>query len=204
MSQSQQSDFASSLYDGEIDNLTYPTSSNHPATPSGSQTLVDVLDPTFLRPAISPLIPSPLVIPSCFQRVGPNRRKAYVLYDMTRHTEWVDWWLQTDYGAKSKISWDSAHLSNAWRDFVQVAHSADGAAKIMCKRCNKILEHPHTTRIMADGRVTRHGTSTMVRHSGTKGCQRTNSNSQDGEITKFLQEKVYPTGSSLILYTNFL
>ena len=90
MSQSQQSDFVSSLYDGEIDNLTYPTSLNHPTTLSGSQTLVDVLDPTFLRPAIPPLIPSPLVILSCFQYIGPNRRKAYVLYNIMCYTEWVD------------------------------------------------------------------------------------------------------------------
>jgi hypothetical protein len=79
MSQSQHSDFASSLYDGDIDNIAYLTPSNQPATPSGSQHTFDTFEPDFLRPTIPPLIPE------IFSRVGPDRRKAFVLYDKMAH-----------------------------------------------------------------------------------------------------------------------
>jgi hypothetical protein len=97
MSQSQQSDFASSLYDGDIDNISYLAPSNYLATPSSSQHTIDPFDTDFLRPTIPPILPSSL------QRVGPDRRKAFILYDKMTHNEWVEWWLQTDFGRKSKI-----------------------------------------------------------------------------------------------------
>jgi hypothetical protein len=103
MSQSQHSDFTSSLYDSEIDNLSYLTSSNHLATPSGSQYTLEASDQDFLRPIIS------LAVPSFFTRVGPDRRKAFILYDRMAHNDWVDWWLQTDFGRKSKIRLRHAH-----------------------------------------------------------------------------------------------
>lgn len=187
MSQSQQSDFASSLYDAEIDNLTFLTSSNHAATPSGSQHPFDALDPSassFIRPAI------PLTIPSSLERVGPDRRKAYVLYNEMTHSEWVDWWLQTDYGSKSKIHWDSNHLSDIWKQYDQVASSIDGAPKVMCKRCSQILEHPYSTKKDIKGKEGRHGLSTMTRHLKTAACQRFE-NRQKDEIIKFLQKRVY-------------
>jgi hypothetical protein len=198
MSQSQQSDFTSSLYDIELDNLTYLTPSNHLATPSGSQQTFDTFDPSFLRPAIPP------TIPSTFERVGPDRRKAYVLYDKMSHSDWVDWWLQTDYGSKSKISWDATHVSGIWKDYFQVAHSADGAAKVMCKRCCAILEHPYTTKKDANGKVGRHGTTTMTRHLKTTACVRSvGLNQQKGELTKFLQKTVCLTSILLFLVINY-
>lgn len=184
MSQSQQSDFLSSLYDGDIgdaDNLTYLTPSNQPATPSGSQHTLDTFDSSFLRPAI------PLAIPSALERVGPDRRKAYVLYTEMSHTEWVDWWLQTEYGSRSKIAWDSNHLSDVWKNYDQVAHSIDGAPKVMCKRCSQVLEHPYSKR--KDGKEGRHGTTTMTRHLKTAACLRFE-NRQKNELTRFLQKKV--------------
>lgn len=113
MSESQQSDFASSLYDGDIDPLTYLAPSNQPVTPalSSSQQTFDAFDSEFLRPVI------PLMVPSSLTRVGPDRRKAFVLYDEMTHSDWVDWWLQTDYGRKSKIHWDSSHQSDIWNHF---------------------------------------------------------------------------------------
>jgi hypothetical protein len=74
MSESQQYDFTSSVYDEDIDTLTYLAPSNQPVTPalSSSQQTFDAFDSEFLRPII------PLVIPSCLTRVGPGRRKAFV------------------------------------------------------------------------------------------------------------------------------
>lgn len=158
MSQSQHSDFTSSLYDVEFDDSAYPTSSNCSATPTESQQIIDILEPSFLRPAI------PSSTRSIFERVGPARRKLYFLYDEMTHNDWVEWWLQTDYGSKSKISWDSNHLSDIWKHYVQVAHSVDGTAKVMCKRCSAILEHPYTIKKDTNGKDERHGTTTMTRH----------------------------------------
>ena len=111
MSQSQHSDFASSLYDSEIDNISYLTLSNPLATPSGSYFTLDPSDQEFLRLSLRP------EVPLIFIRVSPDRRKAFVLYDKMAHAEWVEWWLQTDFGRKSKIKWDSTRHAEIWSYF---------------------------------------------------------------------------------------
>lgn len=78
---------------------------NLPLTPS---------DASFLRPAVPPTVPSIL------KRVGPDRRKAYILYNEMAHNEFVEWWLQTDYGTRSKINWDSNHLSDVWSTLIRL------------------------------------------------------------------------------------
>jgi hypothetical protein len=134
-----------------------------------------VFDASFLRPAVPPTVPSIL------ERVGPDRRKAYTLYNEMAHNEFVEWWLQTDYGTRSKINWDSNHLSDIWRHFDQVAHNVDGAPKVMCKRCGQILEHPYSKNKDRKGRDTGHGLSTMTRHLKTASCLRSDSR-RKGEI----------------------
>lgn len=194
MSQSQQSDFASSLYDGDLDNLSYLTTSNHLATPSASQHTIETFDPDFLRPNI------PLIAPSCLIRVGPDRRKAFILYNKMSHNDWVDWWLQTDFGRKSKIKWDSTRHSEIWSHYNQVAHSIDGAPKVMCQRCGAILEHPYTVNPKAIGKVQYHGTSTMQKHLKTAGCLKSEQGKR-AEITKFLKKGVR---SKSALYSTLL
>ena len=81
ISQSQQSDFASSLYDGDLDNLSYLTLSIHPATLSTSQYTLETFDPNFLRPNI------PLKVPSYLKRVGPDKRKTFVLYEKMSYND---------------------------------------------------------------------------------------------------------------------
>jgi hypothetical protein len=180
MSQSQHSDFPSSLYDGDIGNLSYLTPSNQPATPSGSQATFYDFQDDFLRPN------NPHLVPPSFTRVGPDRRKAFVLYDVMEHTEWVDWWLQTDYGGKSKIHWDTARQATIWSSFHQVAQITDGAPKVMCKRCEKILEHPHS---IGPGQRGYQGTSTMAKHLKSASCQRSTGR-KNAEITSFLKNGV--------------
>lgn len=181
MSQSQHSYFASSLYDGEIDDLSYL--STQQVTPSASQHSIDPCDSSFLLPN------DPPPIPSSFTRVGPHRRKAFILYDKMTHNEWVDWWLQTDYGRKSKIKWDSNRNTEIWNSYHQVAHSVDGAPKVMCKRCGKILEHPYSLSPNGIGKAQYHGTSTIQKHLKTAGCLRSE-NGKKAEITRFLQKEV--------------
>lgn len=187
MSQSQQSEFASSLYDVEFDNSAYLTPTNYPTTPSGSQQTFDALENSFLRPSI------PLIAPSTFER-----GRLYILYNEMSHSDWVEWWLQTDYGSKSKISWDSNHLSDVWKHYVQVAYSVDGAAKVMCKRCSAILEHPYTIKKDINGKDGRHGTTTMTRHLKTSSCVRAAGvNQQKGAISKFIKKTVCSFGFNI-------
>jgi hypothetical protein len=101
----------SSFYDGDIDNLGYITLFNENTILSSSQLILDTFGSDFIRLNLPPPIP-----PS-FTRVGLTRRKAYVLYDIMAHTEWVDWWLQTDYGRKRKMQWDAEHIAKIWKDF---------------------------------------------------------------------------------------
>jgi hypothetical protein len=188
MSQSQHSDFASSLYNGDIDNISYLTPSESQVftpEPSGSLHALEPFDHDFLRPAI------PLTAPPIFTRVGPDRRKAYVLYDQMSHSDWVAWWLQTDYGKKSRLHWDSNHQSSVWDHFHQVAHSTDGSPKVMCKRCGVVLEHPSVVVTSKDGRQHRQGSSTMTKHLQTVSCRKASSKGKAAEITSFLQKKVY-------------
>ncbi|KAG0153109.1 hypothetical protein PDIDSM_2068 [Penicillium digitatum] len=168
MSQSQQSEFASSQFGGDYDNLSYLIPSNYPATPSTSQQTFDASVPAFLRPDDPPLLPHF----ERFERVGPDRKRLYFLYDRMNHQEWVEWWLQPDYGSKCKVAWHSNHLSHVWDHFTQVAHSNDGSPKVMRKHCSAILETPYAAKKDANRKDARHGTTTMTRHLRTSACKR--------------------------------
>ncbi|CAG8231310.1 unnamed protein product, partial [Penicillium nalgiovense] len=47
----------------------------------------DTTNTDFLRPS------NLLLIPPSLTRVGPDRRRAYMLYNDIAYKEWVDWWL---------------------------------------------------------------------------------------------------------------
>jgi hypothetical protein len=146
--------------------------------------MLDVFETGFLRPTIPPLIPSVLT------RVGPDRRKAFVLYDKMTHSDWVDWWLQTDFGRESKINWDSTRHTEIWEQFDQVAHGVDGAPKVMCRRCGAILEHPYIVNPKSKGKkIQYHGTSTMTRHVTTNACLKSEEGKK-AQITRFLKKGV--------------
>ncbi|CAG8360902.1 unnamed protein product, partial [Penicillium salamii] len=173
MSQSQFSDFTSSFY-GENDDSQILNS-------SASQLTQDPWEPNFLRPN------APLPIPPSLTCVGPDRQKSFVLYNTMVHSEWVDWWLETEYGAKSKIKWDSQRHTAIWDNYHQVAHITNGAPKVMCKRCSKVLEHPYTPSACGE-KINYHGTSTMQKHLKTAACLR--SVNKSSKITTFLQPEV--------------
>ncbi|QKX61420.1 uncharacterized protein TRUGW13939_08568 [Talaromyces rugulosus] len=176
MSQSQLSDFTSSLYSGDIDDL--PSLSTQQITPSASH---HTIDSGFHRP-------DDLLVPPSLIRVGPDRRNRFVLYDKMSHNEFIDWWLQTDYGRKRKINWDSHRHTVIWNSYNQVAEGVDGTPKVMCKRCGKILEHPYSLSLNSSGKAQYHGTSTIQKHLKTAGCLRSEKGKK-AEITKFLQKE---------------
>jgi hypothetical protein len=186
MSQSQQSEaLSSSIYNGDFENLAYFTpESAQSVTPNllTSHQTFDSLNSEFIRP------PPHLTVPSSLTLVGPGRRKPFVRYDQEMHTEWVNWWLETEYGKSSKIRWDSNHQTDTWQQFHQVANVSDGAPKVMCKRCGQILEHPYSLR---SGSTARHGTSTMLRHIKSASCLRSSQKDpQKAALAKFIQSNV--------------
>lgn len=203
MSQLQYSDadgFSSSIYDGDIDNLTFlPPENSHllyTSELSVSQQTINSFDQEFLRPS------APLTIPLSLTRVGPDRRKGYVLYENMTHSDWVDWWLQTDLGKQSRIRWDSKHHSEVWSQFDQVANASDGAPKVMCKRCGQILEHPQS---LCAGTTMRHGTSSMNKHLKGINCRNSTKNkTQISGITQFIQTAVSIKYLSFLLTTLIL
>ncbi|EED20345.1 hypothetical protein TSTA_035710 [Talaromyces stipitatus ATCC 10500] len=106
------------------------------------------------------------------------------------HNDWVDWWLQTNFGRKSKINWDSTRHAEIWDYYHQVAHSVDGALKVMCQRCGAILEHPYTVNSKTKGKIQYHGTSTMQKHLKTAGRLKSERGKR-AEITEFLKNSAF-------------
>ena len=79
MSQSQLSDFTSSLYSGDLDDLIYILTRQ--VTLSASQY---IFDSSFRRPD------DPLPIPPLLKRVRPDRRKGFILYDTMLYNDFID------------------------------------------------------------------------------------------------------------------
>src|SRR5271156_4146061 len=180
--------YSSSLYEENIpNNLTYPLSD---------------IDPQLFSPELSfsqqsngstpnPEFRQPLIIPSSLERVGPKRVKQYVLYKAMNRQDFIEWWIQTQHGGelnklnteeKEKVKWDGDGLSSdVWQHFHQVAHKNTGEPKVMCKRCGKILNHPHSSG---------HGTNAMKRHwEKTKACNKASTTNQV-TLSGFLQKQV--------------
>jgi hypothetical protein len=136
-----------------------------PFTPDLScsqQTITSAPETDFLRP---------LSAPASLHRVGPDRKKSYILYSDMGKDEFVIWWLQTQYASqqdqRKKIRWNAKHHSDVWKHFDQVAHHTSGEPKVMCRRCGRILDHPQHTM---------NGTTSMKRHLEGGICQKTANN----------------------------
>lgn len=136
MSQSQQSTF-SSIYDNEIDNLSYiPYDNPHIFTLdlSESQQTIESIDPEFLR--------TPWLLYACW----PWSKK--VIRSLRRDVpQWLGGllarnWLREE--EQDTLGFEA--LVRGLEQFHQTANSSDGAPKIMCKHCGQILEHPYTIR----------------------------------------------------------
>jgi hypothetical protein len=128
------------------------------------QTTTSLPDSEFRTPSSGPLVPTSLT------RVGPDRRKIWVLFEMENKKAFIEWWLQTlcanDPRREGKKKFDfenSALSSEAWENFKQVAHQTTGEPKVICSRCSKILEHPIWTG---------NGTNSMRRHWSGEKCQK--------------------------------
>jgi hypothetical protein len=140
-----------SFYSDSIDPILPSDSfSFEPSEPTESQT--------------TELTPLPLPLPPSIQRIG-DRTKQWALWTEMTKAKFIEWWLTTQYGIKpeaKRIRWDKkGRLSDIWTHFDQIANIHTGKPKIVCKRCDMILEHPVLN-----------GTSGMHRHWKNGQCQR--------------------------------
>lgn len=155
MSQNQQSQFSDSFYDSDFlqSDIIQPFSDSQ-------QTILSAPDSDFTFPPPRPRAPDTLA------RVGPKFRQNWILYSNMAKTDFVEWWLKTDFGSKREvrntIHWDGRKSSKCWEQFEQVAHEKTGEPKVMCKRCHNILVHPHHRRA---------GSSPMQAHLKGSGCR---------------------------------
>ncbi|RJE18368.1 hypothetical protein PHISCL_09299 [Aspergillus sclerotialis] len=98
---------------------------------------------------------------------------------MTKN-DFVRWWLQTDFGQKKPIRWDSRHQSEIWTHFDQVATAKDGTPKVMCKRCKRVFDH------LQFG----NGTSAMLKYMKGRGCQKGAKTPDIREFTRTAVSKI--------------
>lgn len=108
-----------------------------------------------------------------FERVG--RSGLYLQWTLPQHTEFVEWWLSTEWAVKAvatsggsldlvkKISWDSkARTSETWKSFHQAANRLTGEPVLVCRNCGTALAHPN---------YKASGTKSMRNHISTIICQ---------------------------------
>lgn len=178
MTQGQESQFSdtqpSSFCDVDIiDNIHLPLSDDLTAEPFFSQQTVN----SATSSTTDLFAQSCLIIPSCLQKICPDRINTYVLYSNMAKDDYVQWWLQTDFGRKKKIRWDARHQAEVWKQFEQVANANNGAPKVICKQCKAVLDHPGIG----------NGTSAMIKHTKGQGCQRSG---KPGDIKQFMRNAV--------------
>lgn len=108
--------------------------------------------------------------PPVLKRVGPNRRKNWVLYEPEYSMEFLIWWAKTEYGqvlnseGRSRIKWSiESYYTEVWGHFDQVADISTGRPKVICRSCLTLLDHPQ---------YKKHGTSAMGKHQKSKSCRK--------------------------------
>lgn len=177
--------YTSSLYEVEnLDTLSYlPSDSSQVFTTESAS----VCQQTLTSRTVTSLPKIPL-LPDSLERVGPDRKKEWVIYSNMTQNDFLSWWFDTQFGAKRGIRWDGhGHYSGVWKDFDMVAHYITGEAKVRCKRCGKILEHPN--RKKDNGQSI--GTKSLTRHIGGPRCLKSSNNAaKQPHIGKMIEKMV--------------
>lgn len=184
------SDLQSSLYDddSQLDNTSFDFTNDllvpqlQTPEPTGSQSSLPPSD--FARPSLPPPVPDNL------QRVGPDRIKQYVLWTMEDNTDFTAWWIHTHFGKQKKVKWDGKHSAECWGKFDQVADIRNGKPCVMCRNCNRVLDHPGAGR---------GGTSSMNKHIEGVNCRNA---SRRPNIKKAMEHAVRLLNPYSLLYSN--
>jgi hypothetical protein len=105
-----------------------------------------------------------LPLPLSIQRVGDQTKEWALWTEMTK-TEFIEWWLTTQYGSKpdaQRIHWDrKRYKSDIWSSFDQIANIQTGKPKVICKQCGVMFGHPALN-----------GTTALRRHQTNGSCRR--------------------------------
>ncbi|KAJ6174690.1 hypothetical protein N7485_004983 [Penicillium canescens] len=79
--------------------------------------------------------------PTILRRVGPDRRKNWILYEPEHSSSFLTWWQKTEYGqvlngdGRSKIKWSmESHYAEVWKHFDQVAGIETGIPKVISQK----------------------------------------------------------------------
>ncbi|CAP87215.1 hypothetical protein PCH_Pc24g03070 [Penicillium rubens Wisconsin 54-1255] len=95
-------------------------------------------------------------------RIKPDSINEYIVFTTDMSAEFVNWWLQTDFGKKKRLNWEVSRRADCWTGFQQVAHTKDGKPGVMCNRCRTVLTHPATNHT---------GNSSMQKHLDGPRCR---------------------------------
>jgi hypothetical protein len=126
--------------------MAFPSESFTPSIYSDSiDPLLSDFTPSEAPESQSTELITPLILPSSLQRVGG--RKEYALWTDINKTEFIEWWLTTQYATTSpytkRVRWDrKGQSSKVWSYFNQIANIQNGTPMVICKRCDMILTHP--------------------------------------------------------------
>jgi hypothetical protein len=158
-----------SFYSDSIDPILLSDSfSFEPSEPTESQT--------------TELTPLPLPLPQSIKRVG-DRTKQWALWMEITKSEFIEWWLTTQYGSKpdaQRIHWDrKGYTSDVWIAFDQIANIQTGKPKVICKHCGIMLSHPALN-----------GTTALHRHQKNASCQRSKDKQKQTNIQHLMQKVV--------------
>lgn len=111
----------------------------------------------------SDALSGPLKAPNCLHRICPDRIRTFILYPLEMGNEFVNWWLQTDFGKKKRLAWDGKRDAECWKHYDQVALEKDGKPGVMCHQCRKVLDHPGWAHS---------GTTSMNKHYNGVNCRK--------------------------------
>jgi hypothetical protein len=128
-------------------------------------------------------------------RIKPDSINEYIVFTTDMSAEFVNWWLQTDFGKKKRLNWEVSRRADCWTGFQQVAHTKDGKPGVMCNRCRTVLTHPATNHT---------GNSSMQKHLDGPRCRQRIT--KKGNIQQLLSDAVCSNSlySILILIMNLL
>ena len=184
------SDLQSSLYDddSQLDNTSFDFTNDllvpqlQTPEPIGSQSFLPPSD--FARPSLPPPIPDNL------QRVGPNRIKQYVLQTIEDNTDFTAQQIYTYFRKQKKVKWDRKHSAEYQGKFDQVADIRNRKPYIICRNCNRVLNHPGASR---------GGTSSINKHIEGVNCRNA---SRRLNIKKAIEYAVRLLNLYSLLYSN--
>jgi hypothetical protein len=149
------------------------TSSNTPSQyDTASQWPNDSSTPTLAQP----IPPSqPPEIPSALTLVHKNK---YILFEVTKKADFLEWHAKTIWSFKHqqrhseqaiRIAWGHRKQSKVWDFLFEVADKQDGTPKILCRRCDKILQHP-AGKGKSGTNLTRTGVTHLKNHLQSQQC----------------------------------